>query len=201
MRAGQAHIAVSQGGGGYGDPLTRDPQSVAADVTAGSVTAERAELDYGVALTEGAAGQWTADIDGTESLRQALRRERLGGRRPAGPCAGPDPRTRPFSLAIRIDDEGTTSCARCGAVVAEGGQDAYARLVVRDAPVSSVAPWSAAYPGSTRFVIRRLYCPACAAQVDVQVARRGDPLLRTAEPLRLDRQPGSLGGMRSVTVW
>jgi acetone carboxylase gamma subunit len=56
-------------------------------------------------------------------------------------------------------------------------------LVVQDAPVSSVAPWSAAYPGSARFVIRRLYCPACAAQVDVQVARLGDPVLRTAEPL------------------
>ena len=80
MRAGQAHIAVSQGGGGYGDPLTRDPRSVAADVTAGAVTAGRAGLDYGVVVTEGADGEWTADLDSTESLRQCLRRERLGGR-------------------------------------------------------------------------------------------------------------------------
>jgi N-methylhydantoinase B len=183
MHAGQAHVAVAQGGGGYGDPLTRDPHAVAADVTAGAVTARRAELDYGVALTEGADGGRIADLAGTELLRQRLRRERLGGRAPAGPCAGPDPRTRPFSLAFRMDDQGTTSCARCGTVLATRGQDAYARLVVRDAPVSSVAPWSAAYPGSTRFVIRRLHCPACAAQVDVQVARPGDPVLRTAEPL------------------
>jgi acetone carboxylase gamma subunit len=84
------------------------------------------------------------------------------------------------------------SCAQCGEILADGRQDpqeardardTYARLVVRDAPVSSVAPWSAAYPGSARFVIRRLCCPACAAQVDVQVARLGDPVLRTAEPL------------------
>lgn len=183
MHAGQAHVAVSQGGGGYGDPLTRDPHAVAADVTAGAVTARRAELDYGVALTEGADGRRIADLVGTELLRQRLRRERLGGRAPARPCAGPDPRTRPFSLAFRMDGDGTTSCTRCGTVLATRGQDAYARLVVRDAPVSSVAPWSAAYPGSTRFVIRRLHCPACAAQVDVQVARTGDPVLRTAEPL------------------
>jgi N-methylhydantoinase B len=198
MGAGQAHVAVSQGGGGYGDPLTRDPRSVAADVTAGAVTVRRAGQDYGVALTEGADGRWTADLGGTQALRERLRTERLGGRAPAGPSAGPDPRSRPFSLAFRIDGEGAVSCAQCGEILAEDrrdpqqardareareARDAYARLVVRDAPVSSVAPWSAAYPGSTRFVIRRLYCPACAAQVDVQVARLGDPVLRTAEPL------------------
>jgi N-methylhydantoinase B len=158
----------------------------------------RAGQDYGVALTEGADGRWTADLGGTQALRERLRTERLGGRAPAGPSAGPDPRSRPFSLAFRIDGEGAVSCAQCGEILAEDGRDgqqardareareardAYARLVVRDAPVSSVAPWSAAYPGSTRFVIRRLHCPACAAQVDVQVARPGDPVLRTAEPL------------------
>jgi N-methylhydantoinase B len=192
MDTGQAHVAVAQGGGGYGDPLTRDPRSVAADVTAGAVTVRRAGQDYGVALTEGADGRWTADLGGTQALRERLRTERLGGRAPSGPSAGPDPRSRPFSLAFRIDGEGAVSCAQCGEILAEDrreareardARDAYARLVVRDAPVSSVAPWSAAYPGSTRFVIRRLHCPACAAQVDVQVARPGDPVLRTAEPL------------------
>ena len=98
MRAGQAHVAVAQGGGGYGDPLTRDPHSVAADVTAGAVTARRARLDYGVALTEGTDGQWTADIDGTQSLRHRRCRERLGGREPGrapGRSGPPDPAVQP----------------------------------------------------------------------------------------------------------
>jgi N-methylhydantoinase B len=183
MRGGQAHLAVSQGGGGYGDPLTRDPASVAADVAAGAVTALRAGLDYGVVLTDDAGGHPAADLAATQSLRRRLRSERLGGREPARQRTPEDPKTRPFSLAVRIGDEGTLSCARCGAVLAGAGQDPYARLVVRDVPVSSAAPWSAAYPGNDRFVIRRLYCPSCAAQVDVQVARRDDPVLRTAEPL------------------
>ena len=38
------------GGGGYGDPLTRDAERVAADVRDGRVSAARARADYGVAL-------------------------------------------------------------------------------------------------------------------------------------------------------
>jgi N-methylhydantoinase B len=40
----------SGGGGGYGDPFARDPESVACDVAAGLVSHERARDIYGVAL-------------------------------------------------------------------------------------------------------------------------------------------------------
>jgi N-methylhydantoinase B len=43
----------SAGGGGFGDPLDRDPALVAADVDAGLVLPERARDVYGVALAEG----------------------------------------------------------------------------------------------------------------------------------------------------
>ncbi|MBV8187800.1 MAG: hydantoinase B/oxoprolinase family protein [Alphaproteobacteria bacterium] len=43
--------ALSPGGGGYGDPRTRDPQRVLRDVLDNIVSAEAAERDYGVALT------------------------------------------------------------------------------------------------------------------------------------------------------
>ncbi|WP_037545211.1 hydantoinase B/oxoprolinase family protein [Stappia stellulata] len=53
------------GGGGYGDPLARDPQAVARDVALGIVSRNHAEADYGVALdTEG-----TVDAARTETLR------------------------------------------------------------------------------------------------------------------------------------
>jgi N-methylhydantoinase B len=55
------------GGGGCGDPLTRDPRRVAADVRDGYVTAARAEEDYGVVL-DGAGG---VDLPATEALRAA----------------------------------------------------------------------------------------------------------------------------------
>lgn len=59
------------GGGGYGDPLERDPAAVAADVAAGLVSPARAREVYGVVLRDGAA-----DAAGTETQRAELRRQR-----------------------------------------------------------------------------------------------------------------------------
>jgi len=40
----------SAGGGGYGDPRERDPESVERDVAMGYVSAERAREDYAVVI-------------------------------------------------------------------------------------------------------------------------------------------------------
>ena len=62
------------GGGGYGDPLDRDPEAVAADVRGGVVSAEAAREVYGVALTEVGGG---VDQDATATLRETMRRSRI----------------------------------------------------------------------------------------------------------------------------
>lgn len=58
----------SGGGGGYGDPFTRDPAAVALDVAAGLVSCERAREVYGVAL-DGEA----VDAEATATLRKSQR--------------------------------------------------------------------------------------------------------------------------------
>jgi N-methylhydantoinase B len=47
-------LMESSGGGGFGDPLERDPARVAADVSEGYVTPKAAEAIYGVVLRDGA---------------------------------------------------------------------------------------------------------------------------------------------------
>jgi N-methylhydantoinase B len=49
---GQRVRLETPGGGGYGNPGTRDPEAVARDVRLGYVTAERTISDYRVAVTE-----------------------------------------------------------------------------------------------------------------------------------------------------
>jgi N-methylhydantoinase B len=49
---GQKVRLETPGGGGYGEPATRDPEAVARDVRLGYVTAERAISDYHAAVTE-----------------------------------------------------------------------------------------------------------------------------------------------------
>lgn len=58
-------------GAGFGDALERDPERVAADVTAGKVSIEGAGRDYGVVL----AGQ-AIDLEATRVLRARLSEER-----------------------------------------------------------------------------------------------------------------------------
>ena len=64
------------GGGGYGDPLTRDPALALADVRAGLVSAARAEAAYGVVLSRDPAlaaddpAGWRVDEAATRARRQ-----------------------------------------------------------------------------------------------------------------------------------
>jgi N-methylhydantoinase B len=67
------------GGGGWGDPLARDPALVARDVRWGKVSPAAAEADYGVVLT----GQ--ADAVADEAATRALRDRQRAGRPAAQP--------------------------------------------------------------------------------------------------------------------
>jgi len=80
LGAGDAVFMALPGGGGYGDPLARDPRLVAADVALTYVTRAAAEADYGVVLTE------AGDVDAPAT--EALRAERRGQARADGPLVG-----------------------------------------------------------------------------------------------------------------
>jgi N-methylhydantoinase B len=56
----------SAGGGGYGNPLERDPEAVAADVFNGYVSIERARADYGVVVDP---VSFKVDLEETEKIR------------------------------------------------------------------------------------------------------------------------------------
>ena len=75
-RAATPTRCCSGGGGGFGDPVERDPELVAHDVREGYVSAAQATDAYRVALTAG--GQ--VDVDATE--RRARRPSQRGGLRP-----------------------------------------------------------------------------------------------------------------------
>jgi N-methylhydantoinase B len=60
------------GGGGWGDPLDREPDLVALDVSQGKVTLDSARGDYGVELVPGVDGAYVADIGATLALREQL---------------------------------------------------------------------------------------------------------------------------------
>ncbi|WP_254864673.1 hydantoinase B/oxoprolinase family protein [Halovivax gelatinilyticus] len=81
QEADDVYYSIWQGGGGYGDPLDRDPERVAADVRAGAVSADAAERTYGVVVTDG-----EVDEAATAELREEIRTTRLS----AEPWGGSD---------------------------------------------------------------------------------------------------------------
>lgn len=159
-------MASSQGGGGLGDPLERDPHAVFADWSEGLVSTEGALRDYGVVI----------DCDSlnpaaTANARMARRRERLNGREPAARTAAP--RGKRLSTHFSLAD-GDVLCAGCGTKICTADEPIIASLVCFETSAGYRFAPTDLYPGSERFRVRFFYCPGCAAQVDVQVVIAGD---------------------------
>jgi N-methylhydantoinase B len=74
VSAGEVIRVETTGGGGWGDPLDRDPRAVATDVLHGKVSRRAAEGDYGVVLT--GDDDPGVDEEATRALRDRLRSER-----------------------------------------------------------------------------------------------------------------------------
>ncbi|MGE0151607.1 MAG: hydantoinase B/oxoprolinase family protein [Reyranellaceae bacterium] len=72
MGKGEVLVMQSSGGGGYGDPLERDPQKVRADLLAGYISGDRANNGYGVQFR--ADGE--VDVEATRKRRAELQKAR-----------------------------------------------------------------------------------------------------------------------------
>jgi N-methylhydantoinase B len=183
MRAGDVYRTVSQGGGGYGDPLDREPALVARDVERSLVTSAWAERVYGVVL--GADGR--VDEAATAARRDAIRAERRaaaaahgtpGGGRAAGPWDAAAEGVRlSESLFYDLREDPSIRC-RCGHVLGPADRH-YKELaawavfpVQRIGPEVNPAQWNGA-----RFELREFYCPGCLALLEIEIARPGEPLL------------------------
>jgi N-methylhydantoinase B len=136
---GDVFECTVQNGGGYGDPLLRDPARVAADVAAGAVSTDAASRLYGVVLTAG------GDVDGagTDALRAEIRDSRRARMTPpqtgtaqTGPAqadAGEPTGVWGSSLLTRSTPAGLlASCRHCGSALGllDAGWEALAGRVV-----------------------------------------------------------------------
>lgn len=164
------------GGGGYGDPLDREPERVLQDVLLGLVSQVAAHDIYGV-VTSGAQ----VDQPATAARRAEIRTERLGHQppRPVQPVARTPQRLGEY-LQVRA---GEIECVACGERICRHGEDWKDRVPSRRRPVSAAGPHR---DGGEGFVLQEYYCPGCATQLDVDVVHGDDPPLYD----RVERWPG-----------
>jgi N-methylhydantoinase B len=159
LEPGDVVIMESSGGGGFGDPLDRDPALVAADLAEGYVTPAVAEAVYGVVVTGGAI-----DAAATAARRAALRAARPRVRLGAGPGLDTE-----RGRAIRLD---AGTAARLGV-----GEGAVVELVnLRGAPlrawVTFLTPGSAGRAEVAPIALRMLGT-ADGAAVEIRAVHGG----------------------------
>jgi N-methylhydantoinase B len=78
VTSGQSFVRPSAGGGGYGDPLLRDPEAVLEDVVDEYVSVARAATDYGVVvvLVNADLATYEIDVDATRAKRREIAESR-----------------------------------------------------------------------------------------------------------------------------
>ncbi len=170
LTADDVLLFYAPGGGGYGDPLERDPARVAEDVANGWVTPERAEQNYGVLL-----GVGRVDAAGTANLRARLRGRRAEGvvlpftdtDQPlhAAGAAGDPP--FPVSATLEVATVGgkrQLRCRRCGHA---------GTFRQRLLPLQAANPWVAVrwHGESPNFRLEERSCPDCGVLFAVNEVR------------------------------
>jgi N-methylhydantoinase B len=170
LHEGDVQYVRFMGGGGYGDPLDRDPELVLRDVRAGLVTEGPASEIHGVVIGSGAV-----DADATRSRRRELRGDRLGRTFDGADERADVPRTgkRLSEYLQRTADE-ATQCTWCGAEVAPAGADWKDHALLRRLPVERTGPNRTA---AGEFVLIESCCSGCATLLDAELAAGDEPPL------------------------
>jgi N-methylhydantoinase B len=175
LNRGDVFSVRGGGGGGIGDPLLRAAELVVKDVKDGYVTRQAARTAYGVVLTEGS----DLDRDGTETLRAAMREQRLGG------SPSRQPADRAEVRALRAHDS-TWSCAHCGEELGGTGGNwrSSAVSVEQEATtrLGEMGSWARRRTEQPAVVVRENYCPGCGGTLSVDVALATSDVVEPARP-------------------
>ncbi|MFD6062804.1 hydantoinase B/oxoprolinase family protein [Rhodococcus wratislaviensis] len=156
------------GGGGFGDPLERELESIEYDLDAGSITTGHAEEVYGVVFDGD-----SIDRAAIEKYRQELRGRRLG----RGPLPQPPRPTLPDGSRWLDENLVTstagTSCGRCGTHLVDRGANYKDGCVMIETPLGKtdrvwVSPTN--YVDEETLVFREFACCGCGCLVKTEIA-------------------------------
>lgn len=178
--------ATFSGGGGYGDPLDREPERVAEDVGLGYVSAAAAKDVYGVIL----AADGSVDVAATKTQREAMRDERsrwqpaaeldnAGAQDSFTAATGEDPlAVHEYVVARDEGNQRVLACSRCTFVLGDYG-DNYKRGLLVDlgdvTNIPTVGDPSLFLDEEIQF--RRFCCPGCHVLMATEIVRADEPVL------------------------
>ena len=181
-----------QGGGGWGDPIERDPGEVARDLAAGWVSMQAAKEIYGVLTKDG-----QVDVVATGAQRKALRQGRVGKfvndetkctrGKPIGSISE--------SLLIVRDDKGTHIATKSGYILSTGSTRWRCGAV---AATFDTLPPEYRIALHEDLSVTAYYCPATGTLLSVDVHRRG---VKPPDDVVLDLRSLYKGAITELPLW
>lgn len=169
-----------QGGGGYGDPILRDPELVVKDVQNAKVSINAARAIFGVALNP----DGVLNPKATERLRLKIREDRkLHSKKLSLPSQSTDQRTEiaasgafhaldgNVALAEK-DGSRVIQCVHCSRVLAKADQNYLDHLHAYEGNVSEGGPQIFPDPAhyvDRKVVFRQYFCPGCFTALLTQI--------------------------------
>jgi N-methylhydantoinase B len=171
LEPGDIQYVRFMGGGGYGDPLDREPEAVLKDVRLGLVSDEAATGIYGTVVDR--QGD-RVEVVATRDLRLQLRSQRAG--RPVASTVRAEvaPTGMRLSEYLQRTASGETQCTFCGELVAGAGVDWKDRAVQRRSSLVTAGPHRS---DTDEFVLVESFCPGCGTALDVELSGADDPML------------------------
>jgi N-methylhydantoinase B len=164
------------GGGGFGDPMKREPARVETDLQSYFVSPAAAESIYGAVVDH---DNLTVDTKATEAKRRGILAERLRRfDRKLVNRRGEKVLEATVSVHLHKDENGMFyACGGCGGYLADLGQNYKTGAVQEDSPVSDSNPGI----GDPKLFVdnevafRRYYCAGCAMLLDSEIAVDNPP--------------------------
>jgi N-methylhydantoinase B len=167
--------------GGFGDPLAREAERVAADVVDGYVSVETARVVHGVVCDEAGA----VDAEATAAARKALVEERLGGAVDAGAAKVAEGAERLGQIHSGVGiyaegggDGGGTACAceSCRTRLSGGAENYKDGCHEAVGPLDELPyhPDPRRYEMDAYLELRRYFCRGCGAQLAADLALPGE---------------------------
>lgn len=159
-----------QNGGGYGDPLDREPDAALNDVRNGSVSPAMASALYGVVITDD-----SVDHAATAARRKEIRGKRLASMRAPRAAGRGSGRANggtaiPWGDSLVVhgsgDDSTTVACKHCGAMLGPLKADWRDLAGVVKLTGEQLGPYVEVHD---ELVAEQFVCPSCAASLWVEV--------------------------------
>jgi N-methylhydantoinase B len=169
-------------GGGFGDPLDRDPAAVINDVESGYVSTTAAKEHFGLAFDANGA----PDLEATTRRRSEVRAARLARAVPPARIAAPtdesahDERLVLPSLLLRTGDGSRQLCCRdCRTPLGDGSESykQYAATLQQPLPAANSCIEDPGFWVDDPLVLRSFLCPGCGTLLELEIARPDDPAI------------------------